>query len=125
MRYKILFVHGNNDNIAGQEIALLNSIQALRRLNVESAVLLPDEGRFDNLLKDNKINTFKIKLNRLTKKRPIPYLKTIFSIFRLIKKEKFSIIHTSGAYPNQYCLPAARLAGVPCIVHIHATVYSK
>jgi len=125
MRYKILFVHGNSNNIAGQEIALLNTIKGLRRIGMSCFVLLPTGGRFDDLLRENNIITYHIELNRLHKKNPLPYFRTVFSIYRLLKGAKISIVHTSGAYPVQYCLPAARLARIPCVCHIHSTVYSK
>ena len=125
MNYKVLFVHGNSNNIAGQEVALLNTIKGLRRIGISCFVLLPDRGRFDDLLRENTITTYHIELNRLHKKNPFPYFKTVFSIYRLLKKEKISLIHTSGAFPTQYCLPAARLAKIPCVSHIHSTVYPK
>jgi len=123
--HNVLFIHGNSNNIAGQEKALLNTIKGLQRNGINCYVLLPSSGRFDRLLKDNGIGTYYIKLNRLRKKNPFPYLKTVYSIYKLIKKEKISLVHTSGAFPTQYCLPAARIAKIPCVSHIHSTVYSK
>jgi len=125
MNYKVLFVHSNSNNIAGQEIALLNTIKGLQQDGINCYVFLPCPGRFDRLLNNNGITTYHIKLNRLCKKNPFPYLKTVYSIYKLIKKEKISLVHTSGAFPTQYCLPAARIAKIPCISHIHSTVYSK
>jgi len=125
MKEKFLFVHGNSNNIAGQEIALLNMIRGLRDYGIDALVLLPSKGIFDSLLKDNGIQTYHFKLNHFSWRNFFGYFFTFFKIFRLVRKEKIAIIHCSGAYPVQYCLPAARLAKVPCIAHIHASVYSK
>lgn len=124
-RYNILFVHGGSDNIAGQEIALLNTIKSLKRFGLQMSVALPGKGRFDNLLAEDDIKTYHLELNKFRLRSSFLYLKTVYLICRLILKEKISIIHCSGASPVQYCLPAARMAGIPCISHIHTAAYSK
>ena len=125
MTNKVLFVHISGTNVAGQEIALLNTVKGLTNLGLKCQVVVPSEGRFTRMLKDHKIDTFVLSLNNLHKKNIFPYLKTVFSVFNLIKKQNITIIHCSGASPTQYCLPAAKLAGIPCICHIHTTTYLK
>ncbi len=121
----VLFVHGNNDTVAGQELSLVSRIKGLSNLWVCSKVILPGKGIFYDFLRDNGIAVNFIPLNRLSKKNPFPFLMTFFSIFYYIKKNRISLIHCSGVYPTQYCLPAAKLARIPCITHVNSTIYSN
>jgi len=122
---KILFVHENHDNIAGQELSLLNRLQGLQKIGVHCAVLLSEEGIFSECLKKNGFEVKYSPLNRLSVKNLLSFLKTISGIRRILIEGHFSLIHCSGAYPTQYSLPAARLCGRPCIVHINTTVYDR
>lgn len=122
---KVLFVHGNSNIIAGQELSLLSRIKGLGEKGIRTLVVVNGDGIFFTLLKQHNIETKNLTLNRIRKKNPFPFVKTVFQIYRLIRKERISIVHCSGVYPNQYCLPAARLAGIPCVVHVNSTIYSK
>lgn len=124
MNYRILFVHGNSDNIAGQELSLLDRIQGLKKAGVYSQVVVPEPGIFADLLKEKGVDVTFMKLSRLTKKTPLQYLGTIRALSRLIRENGISLVHCSGVYPTQYSLPAARLAGVPCVTHVLSTVYT-
>ncbi len=121
---KALFIHENSENISGQEIALLNTIKSISKHGISSIVLLSERGRLGNFLLKNNVEVMHCKLSRLSKSNPFPYLKTVFSLFILIKKVHIKIVSASGAYPTQYCLPAARLAGIPCVTYVHNTIYS-
>jgi len=96
-----------------------------RDQNVDCEVLLPGRGIFADLLHEKGIPVRIIEINPLSRRTFIPYIKTVFEIRRIIRKNNFSIIHCAGAYPTQHCLPAARLCKIPCIVHINTTVYKK
>jgi glycosyltransferase involved in cell wall biosynthesis len=120
---KILFVHEHHDNIAGQELSLLERLMGLRNIGISVAVILPGAGIFADLLKRNEFAVITLPLNRLNKKWPGPYLKTVFAINRIIREGHFSVVHCSGVYPAQYSYPAARLSGRPCVVHVNSTIY--
>lgn len=125
MKRRILFVHGNSDTIAGQELSLIIRIKILEKCNFSCFVLVHGEGSFTDLLKKNKIEVIPGKLCRLGGWNPLPYLVTVKNILHLIKRLKIDIVHTSGVFPAQYCIPSSRLARIPCVVHINNTVYSK
>ncbi len=122
---KILFIHENYDNIAGQEISLLERIVGLRDLGVDCTVLLPNQGVFLDLLHKNEFKTIIFPLTRLSKRSILGYFRSVCRVQRIIKQGSFSIVHCSGAYPCQYALPATKLSGVPCVVHINSTVYTR
>lgn len=122
---KVLFVHSNSDIVAGQEISLLNRIKGLKEKGVKTIVAVNGNGIFFNLLKENNIEVRNLTLRRIRKVNPFPFFRTVFQVYRLIKQERVSIVHCSGAYPNQYCLPAARLARIPCVVHVNSAIYTR
>ena len=125
MGYKVLFIHACSNNIAGQETALVNSILALKRVNVDCQVLLKPERRITDFLEKHSIKVCHLPLDRFSIFNVHRFARTVISIRRLIIKEKFNLLHCSGAWPSQYSLLAARLTKIPCIVHIHSTVYKK
>lgn len=122
---KILFIHEFFDNIAGQELSLLDRLTGLREAGIECAVLLPGEGMFTQLLRTHDIPVILFKLTRLSKATIGGYFKTIGVVRRIIEQGHFTIAHCSGAYPCQYVWPASFLASIPCIVHINSLVYTR
>ncbi len=121
---KVLFVHPNN-KLTGQEFSLLERMIGLRRIGgVHCALLLPEEGDFGTLVAEKEFPVHYIPMPRLKKLSPVPYLKTVFAVKKLIVSEGFHLVHCSGIYPNQFCLPATRMAHVPVIGQVTTTVYN-
>ncbi len=120
----VLFVHEFADNIAGQELSLLDRLNGLRDAGIDCTVLLPTEGMFADLLKQRGIKVKFFNLIRLSKKTLSGFLTTILDVKRILKEGKYTIVHCSGAYPAQYAWPASRLLSIPCIVHINSLVYT-
>lgn len=47
----------------------------------------------------------------------IPQFKTIYSLYKIFKKEKPDVVHTAGSEANFHGMIAAKLAGVPCRIY--------
>lgn len=122
MKYKVVYIHANSNIIAGQELALVNRIVGLDKERFYPIVIIPCEGVFADLLRKNDIEVKMMRLSNLHKKNPFPYLFTVLRLAFFFKKAKIVLVHTSGAYPNQYCSIAAKIAGISCICHI-STIY--
>jgi len=125
MLKKIAYVHGNSNNLFGQEIVLLNIAKGINGYNLEPIVVLPEDGIFADALRNEGITVKLIKLSRFRKRNPLPFIITLIKLYNFIRREGIDIIHTSGLYPNQYCSIVAKLARIPCICHVHSTIYSK
>ncbi len=121
---KILSVQQNN-KLTGQEISLLERMKALRDNGIDNELLLPEPGDFSTMVEREGFKTYFCPLNRWSKTNPFPYIKTILGISKIVKDNKFSLIHASSVYPNQYCLPAARLNRIPCMFNVNAMVYNN
>jgi glycosyltransferase involved in cell wall biosynthesis len=118
----ILHMHGNSNVIAGQEISLLNVMKVLRN-DARQYVLLPEEGRFTALLREEGFEPILFPLSPFNRRDPAPYLRNVWDLGRLIRRNRINLVHSSGAYPNQHGAPAARLAAAKAICSLHTTVY--
>jgi glycosyltransferase involved in cell wall biosynthesis len=122
---KIAYVHSNSNVLAGQEKVLIDLVCGFDKKQVDPLIVLPCEGIFAQVLRRRGIKVKFIKLSRFRMRRPWLFIQTVIGLYLLIKKEKINLIHTSGMYPNQYCIITARLAGIRCVCHIHSTIYKK
>lgn len=121
----VLYVHGNSDIIGGQELSLISRIFGLNQLGYNCKVLIPKLGVFSDMLNRQKIPFQTFLLSRFSKYWPFSYFKTVFRIYFYCKKQKISILHCSGVYPAQYCLPVSKFLRIPCVIHVNTTMYSR
>lgn len=117
---KILHVIINGEIAGGQRVCQ-QIVEALLEEGHEALVVSPSDGPFINLLRNKGIPVFFL-----------PFEKTYsfhraFLLSRLIQRENIDIVHTHGMVPlNIQARLAAKLAGVPCISHIHiANVFNS
>jgi len=112
--------------VAGQEVSLLDRLEGLSQRGIACEVLLPGEGEFADRLRDQGVPVRKAALNRVeSRRRPLPYMGTVAAVTRHLAAGRFDLVHCSGLYPHQYCLPAARLLGKPTVVHINTSAYTR
>lgn len=74
-------------------------------------VCMNREGKAAKIIRENNIKLINLKV-----KPSIYSLRTFWSIYQTIKKEKPDVIHTSGAEANFHGILAAKLAGVSRII---------
>lgn len=74
-------------------------------------VCMNREGKAAKIIQKNKK-----RLINLNAKPSIYSLQTFFSVYKIIKREKPDVVHTSGAEANFHGIFAAKLAGVPKII---------
>ncbi|MBZ0166600.1 MAG: glycosyltransferase family 4 protein, partial [Candidatus Omnitrophica bacterium] len=97
----------------------------LRRIGeVECALLLPEEGAFGAMVANENFPVHYIPMHRLKKLNPVPYLKTVFAVKKLLQLQAYQLVHCSGIYPNQFCLPATRMCKIPVLGQVTTTVYN-
>ena len=118
----ILHMHANCDVIAGQEFALRLILDVLRG-HARQYVLLPCEGRLGEWLHAAGYETVIQPLDPLVRRRPLPYLRSVGRLVRLIRSLRIDLVHSSGAYPNQHGAPAARIARRKAVCVLHNMIY--
>jgi L-malate glycosyltransferase len=128
MKKKILFVHHLN-SISGGEITLLEILKFISKNLFSPIVVLSKPGDLSIQLEKIGIKIVYIQLSSLKLnsiiRSSISFIKTIFQIWVLIKKENISMIHAFSSISTQYSVIAAKLAKIPCISHIHLILDSK
>lgn len=118
----ILHLHANCDVIAGQEFALRLILNVLRG-HARQYVVMPCEGRLGRWLREGGYETVVLPLDPLVRRRPLPYLRSVGRLIRLIRGLQIDLVHSSGAYPNQHGAPAARIAGRKAVCVLHNMIY--
>ncbi|MEA1884582.1 MAG: glycosyltransferase family 4 protein [Thermotogota bacterium] len=104
----------------GSEKSLFLLVNHINR-NKFSPFVLTVSGSLQRELKKNNIPYSIYNSQTLTKKEIIKFISLVFRLVSFIKKEKFNLIHTNDIHSAQYSVLAARLAGVPSVLHIRNT----
>lgn len=121
-KIKVLYITPVS-RISGAETGLLYLLDSALNEMVEVVVVCPGEGPLVEELEKRKVKVITLKLHNFMLKNPYLYLSTIKKLYKVIKKEKPTIIHSNGVSVNQYAAVAARLARVPCVVYCHTVEF--
>src|SRR5919109_3297037 len=109
-----------------QEYALL-SVEGLDRLDRYEVTLVSgvDEGREGELLSRARETTGLIVVPELARDiSPLADLKAFVSLYRIIRRGRYHIVHTHSSKAGVLGRLAAKLAGTPVIVHtLHSLVF--
>jgi glycosyltransferase involved in cell wall biosynthesis len=105
-------------------VALLENIDKNRYSPV---VLCPKkDGELVSLLKEKGIRTEILRLRNWRKIRNIRFMPfLIYSLVRLIRKEKIELIHCNEFWLNPYGVISAKIARIPCISHVRTSLSRK
>lgn len=115
-------------NIGGPAIHVTLLCDAMRSLGWDSVLvhgrLAPDEGSFEALPDEHGVHVERIEsLGRSIS--PLNDIAAFIRLYRLIRRERPQVVHTHKAKAGLLGRLAARLAGVPLIVHtFHGHLFS-
>ncbi|MEW6118584.1 MAG: glycosyltransferase family 4 protein [Pseudomonadota bacterium] len=122
-RKTIAFFLGTFEDWGGASRALLNFVRGIDRARYRPLVVLTREGTLSAQLDTEGID-WAIWENRDSSKNVLGYAWYVFRAYRFLLKQGIDLIHmncgATGWKPVE--IPAARLAGVPIISHMHITV---
>jgi len=104
--------------LGGAEFSLLNLVQGIQRHAFQPIVVLGDEGPLQERLEKLNVDTHIFPLDFPHLINPIPFLKSVFFLNRVIKEESTNLIHSNTLWDNQYGVAAAKLAGIPHMLHV-------
>lgn len=114
--YKVLYLNSISA-IGGAEMSLLAFLQKLNRRQFEPLVILPERGPLYERIQALGIKLKLVSLNKIDVHNPLPYLKTVWSLARILRSYGVDILHCNMDICNQYSVIAARLVGVPIVTH--------
>ena len=124
MRFNVLYLTWN-PAVWGAETSLLLLLTYLDRTLFNPIVVLPCTGPLSDRLANLEVETIIMPLNRLRWRNPVPYLRTVYRLVRLIKNKKIDLVHSNIEYCNQYAMPAAKITRRPTICNIRNIVPTK
>jgi len=112
--------------VAASDIAirflLFGQLKRLKEDGFDISVVC-SEGKWTDDIREAGFVVKPIKITR--KISPFTDLLTLFQLRKYFKKERFNIVHTHTLKPGLLGLLAARLAGVPIVVHSNLGLYFK
>lgn len=93
-------------------------IHALKKKGFEVTAIVPD-GEYVALIEKEGVRVISYPISRQSV-NPFTEARTLLRLWRIFRREGFSIVHTFTIKPNIYGTFAARLAGVPVVIN-HVT----
>ncbi|MBU0533482.1 MAG: glycosyltransferase [Candidatus Omnitrophica bacterium] len=126
MLYKILYLTPSA-NLLGARRSLLILLENLDKEKYFPIVLCPKkDGELIKALEEKGIRTEILRLRNWRKIRNIRFIPSlIYSLVKLIKKEKINLIHCNEFWVNPYGVISAKITCIPCITHIRTSLDIK
>ena len=104
--------------LGGAEISLLTLVQDIQKYDYRPLVVLGSDGPLRKRLEKLNVGVYIYPLDFPHLQNPIPFLKSVFFLSHVIKTEKVQLIHSNTLWDNQYSVVAAKLTGIPHILHV-------
>lgn len=122
--YKILHIITRSQR-GGAEINTLKTIKGLADFGFNCDLMVGRDSDIEFI--DNKINKNVFINKHLVRAiNPIKDIAALLAIYKLIKKEKYDLVHTHLAKAGILGRLAAKLAGAPVIIHtLHGTIFHQ
>lgn len=114
--FKVLYLDSVSV-IGGAEISLLTLLKNLNRKMFDPLVILPERGMLCDRVQALNIELKLLPLNKINIRNPMPYLKTVWSLVKILRNHKIDILHCNMDICNQYGMIAAKLVGIPVVTH--------
>lgn len=116
---KVLMVSPAGER-GGLEVVILNLLRCIDRSRFEPHVLLLEDGPFANDVAETGTAMHVIPSGRVRSVGQA--VRAITATVKLIRQQGIQLIHTHNAKAHLYGGLAARMAGVPCLFHLHAAI---
>lgn len=112
-----------SSSLWGARKSLLILLDNLNKKKYTPVVVCPHEGALIKELRSRNIKTKFIRFRGWRKLRNAFFIPSIiFSLTRLIKEERISLIHCNEFWLNPYAVFAAKITHIPCITHIRTPI---
>lgn len=104
--------------IGGAEVSLQTLVESLKGSDYRPVVVLGQNGPLYQRLNKLDIKVYVYPLDTCHLNNPIPFLRTILFLRRLIRQEGIKLIHSNTLWDNQYGVISAKLEMIPHILHV-------
>ena len=114
--HKILYLDSVSA-IGGAERSLLLLLQNINRQHFKPMVVLPERGPLSEQIQALGVELKLLPLNKINVCNPLPYMKTVWSLVKILLTRRIDLLHCNTSICNQYGMIAARLVGLPVVTH--------
>lgn len=110
---RILFINWSRVEFAGGEKHLLALVKEMKNLGVDPRLLCPVKSPLAQMTAETGIGVSEVRLDFFKKSNPLPYLRSVVSVYKEVKKFKPDLIHAQGANSLHWLMPLAFLGNIP------------
>jgi len=114
--YKILYLDFVSA-IGGGQVSLLLLLKSLNAKKFKPLVILPGKGPLFKKIQTLGIEIKILPMNKINIINPLPYIKTVWDLVRILRHHKIDLLHCNSDICNQYGVIAAKLVGVHVVTH--------
>jgi len=114
--YKILYLDSVSV-IGGAERSLLLLLQNINRQHFKPMVVLPERGPLSERIQALGVELKLLPLNKINVRNPLPYMKTVCSLRKILLTRRIDLLHCNTGICNQYGMITAKLVGLPVVTH--------
>ncbi len=118
-KQKVLFVI-DTKRVAATEVSVLTRIAALKKIDIDSLVVVTQESKFTDLLDRSHVDYQVIDSSKIEKKGVFGFLSEGGELKSIIQKNQVTILHCIDLKLASYSIKGARQSHVPCIIHLHS-----
>lgn len=104
--------------VGGAEGSLMDLIRNLDRSRFQPVVVCPTDGELPRMLRDSGIEVHIIPFYKLQVRNPLRFFETLLRVSSLIRRYRARLLHINHQYAANYGILAARISGVPAVVHL-------
>jgi glycosyltransferase involved in cell wall biosynthesis len=110
---RILFINWSRVEYAGGEKHLLSLIKEMKNLGIELRLLCPNKSPLALRAAEAGLGVSEVRLDFFNKNNPLPYFRSVVSVYKEVKKFKPELIHAQGANSLHWLMPFAFLGNIP------------
>lgn len=114
--HRILYVQAAGER-GGLEVILLNVLRSLDRTRFLSFVACLHDGPFVKELREAEVSVLLTPIKRVRAARH--GVRALRDLVRFIRREQIALVHSNDAVAHLFGGTAARIAGVPSVLHLH------
>lgn len=110
---RVIFINWSRVEFAGGEKHLLALVKEMKNLGIEPRLLCPPQSPLAQRAAEAGIGVSEISLDFFKKGDPRPYIRSVISIAKEVKRFKPDLIHAQGANSLHWLMPFALFGNIP------------
>ncbi len=124
MSANVLLIHKGGSQLRGAEQCVLSLLRNVKDNQISPVLICTNDALLKEARKYN-VRAFQFDIHEIMidgNEKTLPlfgFLKSMWNLGRILKREKISLIYCSGGLPCQTAVLVAKLFGIPVLCHFH------